>query len=196
MAAGGTPVTVLSTEMVAERLAEVRARMDRAGAAPGAVRIVAVTKGFGADAVEAAVGAGVEDLGENYADELLAKAALAPAARWHFLGQLQRNKLSRLAPHVHLWHGLDSREEAVALARRCPDAAVLVQVRVAGEAPRQGAPPEEVAALVGQAASAGLQVKGLMAVAPLRRAPRTSAAASGKWRHWPGRWAWRSCRWV
>jgi PLP dependent protein len=160
-------VTALSTEIVAERLAQVRARIDRAGAVPGSVRIVAVTKGFGPAAVAAAVGAGVEDIGENYANELLAKAEVAPpTARWHFLGQLQRNKLSRLAPHVHLWHGLDNEAEALALARRRPEAAVLVQVKVNGGERRAGAPPDQVPALVDHASAAGLQVKGLMTVGP------------------------------
>jgi pyridoxal phosphate enzyme (YggS family) len=160
-------VTELSTEIVAERLALVRARIDRAGAPPGSVRIVAVTKGFGPAAVEAAVGAGVEDLGENYAQELLAKAEVAPPTiRWHFLGPLQRNKLARLAPHVSLWHGVDSEVGAVALARRRPDAAVLVQVKVNDEERRAGAHPDQVPALVGQASAAGLQVKGLMTVGP------------------------------
>lgn len=159
----------LNAELVAERLARVRDRIASAGGAPGSVRIVAVTKGFGAAAVEAAVGAGVEDLGENYANELLAKAdAAPPSARWHFLGELQRNKLARLAPHVHLWHGLDSEAGALALARRRPAAAVLVQVKVAGAggARRHGARPEQVPALVDQAAAVGLQVRGLMTVAP------------------------------
>jgi len=148
-------------------LAQVRARIDRAGALPGSVKIVAVTKGFGLAAVEAAMGAGVEDLGENYAQELVAKAQMAPpAARWHFLGQLQRNKLSRLAPYVHLWHGLDSEAEALALARRRPHAAVLVQVKVNSDEHRAGALPDQVPALVDQAAAAGLQVKGLMTLGP------------------------------
>ena len=160
-------MTALSTEIVAERLAQVRTRIERAAAGPGSVRIVAVTKGFGPAAVAAAVGAGVEDLGENYADELLAKVGEAPpTARWHFLGQLQRNKLSRLAPHVHLWHGLDSEAEALALARRRPEAAVLVQVKVSGGERRAGAHPDHVPTLVDQAAAAGLQVKGLMTVGP------------------------------
>jgi len=174
----------MGAELVAERLAQVRDRIAKAGASPSSVRVVAVTKGFGSEAVEAAVGAGLLDLGENYAQELLSKAATAPAGvRWHFLGGLQRNKLARLAPHVHLWHGVDSVEGALALARRRPAAAVLVQVRAtaAGEsdrpgecnlagdggpvrAPRHGASVGEVPALVESARAAGLDVRGLMAV--------------------------------
>ncbi len=174
----------MRAELVAERLAQVRDRIAKAGASPGSVRVVAVTKGFGSEAVEAAVGAGLLDLGENYAQELLSKASTAPpGVRWHFLGGLQRNKLARLAPHIHLWHGLDSVEGALALARRRPAAAVLVQVRttvpggsdgpgagnVAGDggpvrAPRHGASFSEVPGLVESARAAGLDVRGLMAV--------------------------------
>jgi uncharacterized pyridoxal phosphate-containing UPF0001 family protein len=175
---------LVGAELVAERLAQVRDRISKAGASPSLVRVVAVTKGFGPEAVEAAVGAGLLDLGENYAQELLSKASEAPAGvRWHFLGGLQRNKLSRLAPQVHLWHGLDSVEGALALARRRPAAAVLVQVRITGDggidgpaagsldggrgparAPRHGASAAEVPGLVDSALEAGLDVRGLMAV--------------------------------
>jgi pyridoxal phosphate enzyme (YggS family) len=161
---------------VAERLAEVRERIAKAGASSLAVRVVAVTKGFGPDAVEAAVGAGLADIGENYAQELLSKLSSAPpGVRWHFLGGLQRNKIKSLAAHVQLWHGLDTESGAAALARRSPGAAVLVQVRVAGSLPRRGATPSEVPALVESAAAVGLQVRGLMAVGPPQAADAETA---------------------
>lgn len=162
----------LVAEVVAGRLAAVRDRISRAGAAPGRVTVVAVTKGFGPAAVEAAVAAGLVDIGENYANELLAKAATAPpVTRWHFLGQLQRNKLARLAPHVHLWHGLDRQEEALALGRLRPGASVLVQVSSGGGGRQQGANPQDVPELVARAAAAGLEVKGLMVIGPRDAAP-------------------------
>jgi hypothetical protein len=133
------------------------------------VTVVAVTKGFDVGTVAAAVAAGLPDIGENYAQELLAKLAGAPpGVRWHFLGALQRNKLARLAPHVHLWHGLDNEPAAAALARRSPGAAVLVEVRVAGTVPRRGVSPADVPALVDAARAAGLDVRGLMALGPAR----------------------------
>ena len=94
------PVVSALAAIVEERLAGVRARIATAGGGRE-VRIVAVTKGFGADVVAATVDAGLLDLGENYAQELLTKAADAPpAVRWHFLGPLQTNKAARLAPVV------------------------------------------------------------------------------------------------
>ncbi len=149
---------------MAERLAEVRERISRAGAGSRPVTVVAVTKGFGPATVEAAARAGLMDLGENYAQELVAKAVGAPpGVRWHFLGALQANKLARLARHVQLWHGLDRQQAATELARRCPGAAVLVQVRLPGSSlPRRGADVEEVPGLVEVALGAGLDVRGLM----------------------------------
>jgi PLP dependent protein len=159
----------MDAELVGQRVAQVRDRIAKAGAAPGLVTIVAVTKGFGPDAVAAAVQAGVEDVGENYAQELLSKLDAAPSqVRWHFLGELQRNKLARLAPHVYLWQGLDTAGGAEALAKRCPGASVLVEVKLAGNGHRRGAPAEEVPSLVRRAVGAGLDVRGLMAVGPPR----------------------------
>ncbi|MHB1497020.1 MAG: YggS family pyridoxal phosphate-dependent enzyme [Acidimicrobiales bacterium] len=171
---------------VAARLAAVRDRIEHAGRGPRAVTVVAVTKGFGPEAVRAAVEAGLSDIGENYAQEMLAKLGSVPGGvRWHFLGGIQRNKLSRLAPHVHLWHGLDREEEALALARLRPGAAVLVEVRSATgpssareaspSAARAGAAEEEVAGLVSVASAAGLSVKGLMTLGP-RGAPPAEVA--------------------
>jgi pyridoxal phosphate enzyme (YggS family) len=168
-------MSAVTPATVAERLVAVRDRIQRAGGSTGAVTVVAVTKGLGPEAVDAAVGAGLTDIGENYAQEMLSKLRGAPAqARWHFLGPPQRNKLARLAPHVRLWHGLDSEEHALALSQRQPGAAVLVQVRTAGPPGRHGVSPPCVPALVASAQAAGLDVRGLMAVGPN---PATAAEA-------------------
>jgi PLP dependent protein len=159
----------MDAELVAERLADVKHRIARAGAPPGSVTVVAVTKGFGPEAVAAAVRAGVNDIGENYAQEMLGKLSAARSdVRWHFLGELQRNKLARLAPHVYLWHGLDTSTGADALAQRRPGASVLVEVKLASGGRRRGIAAEEVPALVSHALGAGLDVRGLMAVGPPR----------------------------
>ena len=123
--------------------------------------VVAVTKGLGPQAVAAAVGAGLVDIGENYAQEMLAKLrTVPPGVRWHFLGPPQGNKVARLAPHVRLWHGLDSQDHALALAQRRPAASVLVQVRTPGPPGRHGVSPAHVPALVEAASGAGLDVRG------------------------------------
>jgi hypothetical protein len=145
------------------------------------VRVVAVTKGFGPEAVVAARAAGLRDIGENYANELVAKAAategdLQPpeTVRWHFLGAVQRNKVARLAPVVGVWQSVSRAEEGARIARFAPGATVLVEVDTTGISRRNGCPPEDVRALVARLRDAGLDVRGLMTVA----APDPVAAAS------------------
>lgn len=150
-----------------ERLERVRWRIASAGGDPGAVRVVAVTKGFGPQAVQAAADAGLVDLGENYAQELQAKAAGAPAgARWHFLGHIQRNKVKALAPLVACWQSIDGERVAEAVAAHAPGATVLVQVNVTGEEGRNGCTWDEAPHVVRRVGDLGLDVRGLMAVGP------------------------------
>jgi pyridoxal phosphate enzyme (YggS family) len=152
---------------VATALDAVRARIASTGRDPSDVRVIAVTKGFGVDAVGAAVAAGLADVGENQAQQLLAKVdGGAPAqARWHFLGPVQRNKVMKLAPHVELWHAVDREAAGEELARRRPGAAILVQVNVAGDPARPGCGWDEAETLVARSRDRGLDVRGLMAVA-------------------------------
>ena len=147
-------------------LADVRARVASTGRDPADVSIVAMTKGFGADAVEAAVAAGLVDCGENYAQALLAKVDEAPAeTRWHFLGPIQRNKVKALAPHVAVWQGIDRDAAAEAVARHQPGAAVLVQVNLADDPARPGCGWDGAPALVERSRELDLDVRGLMGVA-------------------------------
>lgn len=163
-------VTVTSGAAVAERLAAVRDRIAAAGAVPADVTVVAVTKGHGPDAVAAARDAGLHDLGENYAGELVAKHEAAgqghPAPRWHFLGHVQRNKVRILAGVVHLWQGVDRLAAGTEIAARAPGARVLVQVNVSGEPAKNGCGPDDARALVDDLRALGLQVGGLMAMGP------------------------------
>jgi uncharacterized pyridoxal phosphate-containing UPF0001 family protein len=159
---------------LAERLDAVRQRIDSASADPASVRIVAVTKGFGAEVVRAARSLGLSDIGENYAEELRAKAAAlgdavpgaGPTLEWHFLGAVQRNKVARLAPIVAWWQALGRVEEGRAISRRRPGARVLVQVDMVGLPGRGGCPPAAVPDLVAALRDEDLAVKGLMAVGP------------------------------
>lgn len=155
---------------VRARADEVRQRLRSAGGDPHRIRLVAVTKGFGADVVTTALAAGLVDLGENYAQELTAKAdAVAgadPAPAWHFIGRLQRNKVRDLAPLVALWQSVDRPELGREIARRAPGAAVLVQVNATGEPDKGGTDPDAVAPLVDELVGFGLDVRGLMAVGP------------------------------
>ena len=150
---------------VSDALAVVRDRIASTGAAPGSVRIVAVTKGFGRAAVDAAVAVGLTDVGENYAQDLRATWREGPT--WHFLGAPQRNKLAALVPLVDLWQAIGDVETGRAVATRAPGAAVLVQVNVARDPARPGCAPDETGTVVDGLRRAGLDVLGLMAVAPI-----------------------------
>lgn len=161
-----------------ERLSAVRgtiARCQAEGQWPHPVTIVAVTKGFGPDAVAAALAAGLRDVGENRVQEALAKmdavAARGLAPRWHLIGHLQRNKARSVPGRFALVHSVDSAALAQELDRRAAHAGVrvpvLVQVNVAGEEQKSGCLPAEAPALVRAVAeSAALTVEGLMTMAP------------------------------
>jgi pyridoxal phosphate enzyme (YggS family) len=165
---------------VAAAVTDVRARIaaaaHRAGREPSAVTLVAATKTVPTERIVEAVTAGVADVGENRAQELLAKAAalatLTPAPRWHFLGPLQRNKVRALAPVVSCWQSIDRLALGDTVARHAPGAQVFVEVNLAGERQKAGCPPGEAAALVDALRERGLVVAGLMAVPPLGDDPR------------------------
>jgi PLP dependent protein len=161
-----------ATTDAAALLAAMRARIDAATAAAGrpagSVRLVGASKGIPAATIGRFVDAGLVDLGENRAHELRDKAAdpACAGARWHWIGQLQRNKVPQLAPLVALWHSVDRAELGAAIARHAPGATVLVQVALAPEATKGGCPPGGVAALVDALRGDGLAVDGLMAIPP------------------------------
>lgn len=160
-------MTGIEPREIADRFAAVRARIDAAGGS--GVTLVAVTKGFGVDAVRAALANGVADIGENYAQELLGKAPSLPPdetarVRWHFLGRVQRNKVRALAPLVHLWQSVDRLEVGEEIARRAPGAAVLVQVNLSGEPQKGGCSWSDLPALVAALRARDLDVRGLMGV--------------------------------
>ena len=164
----------MSFAALPERLAQVRAEIARRQTAGGwthAVTIVAVTKGFGPDAVAAALAAGVADIGENRVQEALDKMdrVAAPGARWHLIGHLQRNKARAIAGRFDLIHSLDSIELAHELQRRSTTVQrVLLQVNVAREPQKSGCAPEAAPGLARQIAALGaLRVDGLMTLAPL-----------------------------
>jgi PLP dependent protein len=166
MSAPGPPAPLPALDEVRRRLGEVRRRIERAGGDPDLVRVCAVTKGFGIEAARLAVDAGLVDLGENYAQELVAKASLLADVRWHMIGPVQRNKVRRLAPHVWCWQTVDRVELATEIATRAPGARVLIQVNATSEAQKAGVNPEGVPQLAGMVREAGLDLRGLMALGP------------------------------
>jgi len=160
-------------EALPERLAQVRAELARR--APQPITIVAVTKGFGTEAIRAALDAGLADIGENRVQEAVHKqeelgvGSQELGIRWHLIGHLQRNKARVVAGRFDLVHSLDSLELARELDRRSPEPQrVLLQVNVAREAQKSGCAPEDAPMLARQiTALEHLRLEGLMTLAPL-----------------------------
>jgi pyridoxal phosphate enzyme (YggS family) len=155
---------------VADHVAEVRARIAAAGGRE--VELVAVTKTFPVEAIQAVMAAGCRAIGENYAQELVAKVAVLAAtgcagADWpevHFIGHVQTNKVRMLAPVVTVWETVDRPAIVAEIAKRAPGARIFVQVNVSGEQQKHGCRPDETAGLVRRARDAGLRVEGLMTI--------------------------------
>jgi pyridoxal phosphate enzyme (YggS family) len=145
----------------------VAQRQDQAGW-HHQVRIVAVTKTHGPDAVRAALTAGLEDIGENRVQEAIQKqdALRDVAPRWHLIGTLQRNKARHAAGRFALIHSLDRGDLALDLERRMPAGArqeVLVQVNCSNESQKGGVVPGALSALLEELrAMERIEVRGLM----------------------------------
>jgi PLP dependent protein len=151
---------------VSRNLALVHGRIAATGRDPATVRVLAMLKAQGVGAAGAAGAAGLVDVGENYADELVAHHRVAPPGlTWHFWGALQRNKLARLAPLVAVYGSVASGAQAAAVAARAPGARCYVQVDVAGLPGRAGCAPGAAGEVAAAAAAAGLSVEGLSCVA-------------------------------
>ena len=150
---------------VRDAVAAVRDRIVAAGGGHE-VALLAVTKGFGADAIDAALAAGCTAIGENYAQELVAKRDAAAAAEVHFIGQLQTNKVRQVAGLVQVYETVDRDRLAIEIAKRDPGAGVLVQVDTSGEPGNGGCPIGDLDELVAVVRDAGLDLRGLMTVGP------------------------------
>lgn len=179
---------------IAEGLADVRARIERAARAAGRpgdrVRLIAVSKLQPADAVREAYHLGQRDFGENYVQELLEKAeALRDLVdlRWHLIGHLQRNKARKIAGIVSSVHGVDSVELAAELGKRAAGAAderarkfgaerarlqVLIEVNIASEAQKGGVERDALGAVLDRVQNEpSLSLCGLMCVPPVTENP-------------------------
>ena len=164
-----------------DRLVEIRSRIDDATGRGGhgqSVTIIAVTKTFGPQAIQAAFEAGLHNVGENKVQEALTKQSeVTVPALWHLIGHLQRNKVKALE-HFELFHAMDSSRLADAIDAwsrpRATPVRVLAQVNVMGEETKGGHSLEELEReAVRLRALAGLEVVGAMTMAPFD-APETT----------------------
>ena len=167
---------------IPKRLAEVRDRLanaaGRSGRKPSDVRLIAVSKTHPIDAVRAAAGAGQIDFGENKVQEALQKIAQSTdnRLRWHLIGHLQSNKAKKAAAAVGAIHAIDGVDllkrvdQAASEAGRTVD--VLIQVDLALEDTKHGAPVGDVPAIVQAAAGCtAATLTGLMLLPPLAENP-------------------------
>jgi pyridoxal phosphate enzyme (YggS family) len=167
---------------VALRLAEVRRRIadaaTSAGRDPSSVRLVAVSKTFPIDAIREAFAAGQRDFGENKVQEGLQKFATSAdlSIRWHLLGHLQTNKVRKAVAAFAMIQAVDSVELLQKLERAAEESGhtpeLLIQVDLAGEATKFGAPPREVPRLFEAAAACrAARIVGLMTLPPIPDTP-------------------------
>ena len=160
--------TGLEPAHVRGNLERVRERIAAAGREPAEVRICAAIKYVPADELPVLAEAGIEIVGENRAQELLAKQAEhRDLFEWHFIGALQSRKVKDVAPNVALIHSLAS-ESARAKLESTPAPAVLVEVNIAGEESKAGVAPGELADFI---AGCPVPVVGLMTMPPLAVSP-------------------------
>jgi PLP dependent protein len=168
------------------RLAQVRetiARHQQVGGWSHPVRVVAVTKGHGPEAVRAAVAAGLEDVGENRVQEALGKqeALREVPVTWHLIGTLQRNKARQAVGRFALIHSVDRLDLGAELDRRVGDGArqrVLVQVNCSDEPQKGGVEPDGLPALLdGLSTLPRLELVGLMTMSALTEDPAEQGRA-------------------
>jgi PLP dependent protein len=169
-------VTTATRETIAANLHAVRARIATAAEVAGRrvadVQLIGVTKTHPPEVCLAAIAAGLQDLGENRVQELVAKHPHVPGARWHLIGRLQRNKVKDVVGRQVLVHSLDRRRLADALSRRAVERRVvqrvLVQVNVGDDPAKGGCQVDETLELVAYARDLpNLAVEGLMTVPPM-----------------------------
>jgi len=163
---------------VAAAIERVRERIalacQRAGRDPSSVQLVSVSKGHSEQLIRVAYDAGMRLFGENYAQELAAKATGLgdlPEIRWRFIGHLQRNKIKLIERARATVDTVDSSRLAEAISTRAAarggSVEVLIQVNIGDETQKSGCQPNELPALVASVrALPNVTLRGLMTVAP------------------------------
>jgi len=145
---------VVTPEQVKENLRRVQERIAaaarRAGREPSEIVLVGASKSVDVERIRAAIEAGLQHIGENYAQEAWAKyQKIGDAVTWHFIGRLQTNKAKLVVRFCRFVQSLDRLALAEELDRRAKQVGrvieCLLEVNIGGEATKGGVPPEEVA---------------------------------------------------
>ncbi len=162
--------------LVASRVALVRKRIADAGGQN--VKLIAVTKTFDVSAMVSAFDSGCDGVGENYAQELVAKAQLLPDEKRlpvHFIGRLQTNKVKSLIGVVDTWQSVDRPELIKEIAKRSANAKlqakIMLQVNATNETDKGGCQPLEVEEMLRLSIESKINVIGLMTVGPTQNEP-------------------------
>jgi PLP dependent protein len=162
----------LTADDVRANLAVVHRRLEQAGRERGEVQILAAVKYLPSEELDALAAGGVTLVGENRAQDLIAKAAAHPGFTWDFIGTLQSRKVAMLLPHVRYIHSVAT-DSALAQLARHGDATtrILVEVNIAGEPGKAGVAPTD---LPGFLERSPVAVVGLMTMPPLAAEPEQS----------------------
>tara|TARA_Y100000996_G_C22459737_1_gene617506 strand:+ start:354 stop:1007 length:654 start_codon:yes stop_codon:yes gene_type:complete len=147
---------------------QVRERVERITSliqakAQNQVTLIGVTKGFTHEEVNIASKLGIKNFGENYAQELLTKYPLVDSGiNWHYIGQLQSNKIRKIAHLVDVWHSVTSLKLAREIHKRNNKAQILLQVSLMGPSNTKGFEVQELPDVVDELRAENIGISGLM----------------------------------
>lgn len=157
---------------ISQRLAEVRAKIEKAKRTPEQeVLLIAVTKTHPPEMINEAIDCGVTDIGENKVQEILEKYDSVKPVRWHLIGHLQTNKVKYIIDKVSLIHSVDSIKLMDEIERQAAKHKlvmdILVQVNISGEESKFGIQPENIEQMLEYAGGLEhVRVQGLMTILP------------------------------
>ena len=149
------------SEEIKEKLEEINEIIDAKAQNP--VTLIGVTKGFTHEEVNIASELGIKNFGENYAQELLTKNPLVdPEISWHYIGQLQSNKIRKISHLVDVWHSVTSLKLAREIHKRNDQAQILLQVSLMGPSNSKGFEVEQLPQLISELRDMNIDISGLM----------------------------------
>jgi pyridoxal phosphate enzyme (YggS family) len=161
MAGRGIVTSETYSEEIKERLQEINKIIDAKAQNP--VTLIGVTKGFTHEEVNIASELGIKNFGENYAQELLTKNPLVdPEISWHYIGQLQSNKIRKISHLVDVWHSVTSLKLAREIHKRNDQAQILLQVSLMGPSNSKGFEVEQLPQLISELRDMNIDISGLM----------------------------------
>ena len=161
MAGRGIVTSETYSEEIKERLEEINEIIDAKAQNP--VTLIGVTKGFTHEEVNIASELGIKNFGENYAQELLTKNPLVdPEISWHYIGQLQSNKIRKISHLVDVWHSVTSLKLAREIHKRNDQAQILLQVSLMGPSNSKGFEVEQLPQLISELRDMNIDISGLM----------------------------------